>query len=315
MKILITGATGFLGKALALRLQQAGHQVTALGRNQKIGSELITLGLTFECLDLKNKEALKQIVSKQDIIFHAAALTKPTGHYQEFYESNTLATRNLIEACLQSSIKRFVHISTPSIYMTHTSKFNILEEDPLPEKFINHYAHTKKLAEDEVDLGYTQGLPCVTLRPQAIFGPGDQTLFPRILKLAKWGYYPKIGPEPVMLDLTYIDNIIDAALLAMTSKSALGFKINITNGEPYCLEQVFLLLNKKIKPFRLSYRVAYNLAKLFETFGREPSLSRYAVCALGKSRTLNIDRAKALLGYQPRISLEEGFRIFLRPLC
>lgn len=315
MNILVTGATGFLGRALALRLKQAGFRVTALGRNQKIGTELATQGLIFECLDLNNKEALKRIVGRQNIVFHAAALTKPTGPYRDFYESNTLATRNLIETCLQSSIQSFVHISTPSIYMTHTSKFDIHEDDPLPKKFINHYASTKKLAEDKVDWAYSQGLPCVTLRPQAIFGPGDQTLFPRILKLAKWGYYPKISLEPVILDLTYIDNVVDASILAMNSKKALGFKINITNGEPCCLEKIFFMLNQKIKPFKLPYRMAYHLAHLLETFQKEPTFSRYAVCALGKSRTLNIDRAKALLDYRPQISLEEGFRIFLRPFC
>lgn len=318
--VLVTGATGFLGQALTRRLHQDGFRVTAIGRNQAIGAKLASQGIIFECLDLKDLEALKPIVGRQNFIFHAAALTKSYGHYQDFYDSNVLATHNLIQACLSSSVERFVHLSTPSIYMTHQDRLNILEDDKLPIRFINHYASTKKLAEDEIDWACAQGIPCVTLRPQAIFGPGDQTLFPRILKLAQRGYYPVMGRKPVLLDLTYIDNVVDAAMKAMISREALGLKINITNDEPchlkIWLRELFAQLGIQVKPLRLPYKATYALAKILEAFWTatartgEPPITSYSVCALGQSRTLNIDRAKAVLGYRPRVSLEEGLQKF-----
>lgn len=297
MKVLVTGSTGFLGGALMHRLEQEGLEVTPFKR-----------GLSFE--------QIKRLVSKQDCVFHCAALTKAYGRYQEFYESNVVLTRDLIQACLGSNLKRFVHISTPSIYMTHEPRFNIHEDDILPTKFINHYASTKKLAEDEIDLGVIEGLSCVILRPQAIFGPGDKTLLPRLIKLAQRGYHPVIGEQPVMLDMTYIDNLVDACLLAMTSSQASSLKINITNGEPVNLENLLASLFSKLKlqsrPIRVSYPVAYATAQFLEaawTVMRrqtEPPITRYSVCALGRSRTLNISRAKEVLGYRPKVQIEAG---------
>ncbi len=297
LKALVTGTTGFLGGALAHRLAQEGFEVTEFRRN-----------LSFE--------EIKRLVDRQDYVFHCAALTKAYGRYQDFYDSNVLLTRSLIKACLGTKLRRFVHISTPSIYMTHKARLNIHEDDALPDKFINYYASTKKLAEDEVDSGSSQGLPCVTLRPQAIFGPGDKTLLPRLLKLASRGVYPVIGHEPVILDLTYIDNLVDACLLAAHRSRAIGLKINITNGEPCNLEELlrklFALRGLVVKPVRISYGVAYAMAQSLESLWTmtarktEPPLTRYGVCALGRSRTLDIRRAQEVLGYSPVIPVQQG---------
>lgn len=316
MNILVTGATGFLGRAMVLRLNQEGFNVIATGRNLEVGRWLNEHGIDFKAVDLLDYNRVVELTRNQHFVVHAAALTRSWGSYAEFYASNVLVTQNIVNACLQLGIERLVHISTPSLYMTHEPRLGILEDEPLPEKMINHYAATKKLAEDEVDLGVQAGLSCITLRPQAIFGPGDTTLMPRLLNMAQRGFYPVLGSEPVYLDLTYIDNIVDAVLLALETQNGLGLKYNITNGQPVCLElflrDLFGRLKIQAQPKRISYPAALRMAALTEglwktlRIQREPPVTRYSVCALGRSRTLNIDRAKEILGYSPKVSLEEG---------
>ncbi len=322
MKVLITGATGFLGGKLAQRLHSMGYRVTAVGRNKAKGMMLEDQGIRFIQVDLSDAQAIMSLCKGQDYVFHSAALSSPWGKYQDFYSANVAGTRNLIAGCEQHQIKRLIHVSTPSIYFDFTDRYNIKETDPLPEKPINHYAATKLLAEKEIETAFKNGLAVISIRPRALFGPDDTALFPRLLKANDTVGIPIVDGASALVDITYVENVVDALILCMTApQNALGKKYNITNGEPlaliYIFEEIFRKLGKTMHRRNISYKNALRIAKMTEVisstllFGKEPVITCYSIGVLAKSQTLNIEAAKKDLGYTPRISIAEGLDLFV----
>ncbi|QVY59770.1 NAD-dependent epimerase/dehydratase family protein [Cytobacillus gottheilii] len=321
MKMVVTGATGFLGQKLAVRLAQLGHDVIGLGRNEQAGRNLQRSGIWFKQVELSNRQDVLDACQNADYVFHCGALSSPWGKYEDFYQANVMGTKHIIEACQMHGIKRLIHVSTPSIYFYYDERKNVKEDDVLPQSFVNEYAQTKFLAEKEVDEAFRNGLPVITIRPRAIFGPGDQAILPRLIRVCEKGALPKIGNEKVEVDVTYVENVVDALLLCMSSGNhTLGQKYNITNGVNVDLygivEKVMDQLGKPVRYKKISEKTAFTIAKglefVFKHFlrGREPVLTRYTVSVLSKSQTLNIEKAKAELGYQPRVSVEEGMLHF-----
>lgn len=322
MKVLVTGATGFLGKKLALRLAKMGYTVTAVGRNVVIGNKLNQPGIQFTPCSLEDKEKMIELCQGQDYVFHCGALSSPWGKYQDFYTSNVLGTQNIIEGSKQAHVKRLIHVSTPSLYFHYDERLDVKESDLLPEAFVNHYAKTKYLAEVAIDKAYQEGLPTISIRPRALFGPGDNAILPRLIKVCEKGVFPKIGNGSVLVDITYIENVVDALLLCINSpEHTVGQKYNITNGVRVNLydiiEEVMSQLGKPVSFKNISFKKAFFLAKILEQAStlffskKEPLLTRYTVSVLSKSQTLNIAKAKRELGYEPQISIEEGLQSFV----
>ena len=323
MKCMVTGGTGFLGQSLVNRLLSLGHQVTVIGRNEHVGEKLKARGVTFIRADLTERNRVLTACEGMDYVFHAAALSSPWGAYDTFYKSNVVATINVIDACQKHGVKRLIHVSTPSLYFSFHHRRNIKEEDPLPKTFVNAYAETKYLAELEVDRAHKEGLPVITIRPRALFGPGDTTILPRLIRANEKGVVPLINGGRAIMDITYVENVVDALLLCLSSPSdTLGKKYNITNDEPIrlvdVLEAVFEKLGQPFKAKRIPYPMAYHLAGGLEWVathlkkGEEPLMTRYTVGVLSKSQTLDISRAKEELGYHPSVSLHEGMDHFVK---
>jgi nucleoside-diphosphate-sugar epimerase len=323
MKALVTGATGFLGGALARRLKARGDEVTVLGRNPSILAGLEREGMRPLRADLADAVAVRAACQGQEVVFHCGALSSAWGPAQEFYRSNVIGTRNVIAGCEAGAVRRLVHVSTPSIYFRYESRLNVREDAPLPARAANEYARTKLLAEAEIDRAFARGLPVITIRPRAIFGEGDNAILPRLIDRLQSGRLRVIGGGKNITDLTYVENVVDALLLCAESPQAtLGKKYNITNGEPLPLwgliEKLCEALGYAFPRRHISYPVAMGLAGMFEVVCRllpgqpEPLLTRYMVGVLAQSTTLDISAARRDLGYQPSISVEEGFEHFVR---
>lgn len=321
MKTLITGATGFVGGALARRLHHMKWDVTALGRNLVELAQLENEGMRPLRLDITQKDELTAACKGMEIVFHCAALPSPWGGYEKFYQSNVIGTRHVVRACLENDVKRLVHVSTPSIYFAYGSRTAVKEDAPLPEP-ISHYAATKRLAEEEIDKGFAQGLAVVSIRPRAIFGEGDTVIFPRLLARLKTGRLPILGGGENMVDLTYIQNVVDALLLCAESPAnTLGKKYNISNGEPAkiwkLIEHICDELKYRRPKRKVSYKTANAAASVLEfvysliPFSPEPPLTRMSVSMMANSTTLDISAARNELGYQPKVSVEEGVQRFL----
>jgi nucleoside-diphosphate-sugar epimerase len=316
-KVLVTGATGFLGRHTVQRLLKEGAQVTGLGRSLSHGRELERMGARFVAAELSEEKRLDEIFRGHDYVIHCAALSSPWGRYEDFYNANVKATENVLRAVRQAGIKRLVHVSTPSLYIDHTDRLDVREEEPLPLRAINFYAATKRLAEERVDAAAADGLPVVSIRPQGIIGPGDTAIFPRLMRMARKKILPIIGDGDNWIDLTYVDNVVESLVLALRAPAHVhGRKYNITNGEPVqlypLLREVFDSLGFTYREKRIPFRRAYRLAGAMEFVcryvlrGREPLLTRYSVCALGLTRTLNIDAARRDLNYRPIIDMRQA---------
>jgi len=321
MKALVTGATGFLGGALARRLHSLGWEVAAQGRDPSALKALEAQGIRALRANLEDSRAMLEACRGQEIVFHSAALANDWGRPEAFYNANVLGTQNVIRGCQEHNIKLLVHVSTPSIYFRFAPRLNVKETDPLPPP-VTEYARTKRLAEDEVDKAFLDGLPTVTIRPRAIFGPGDRIILPRLINRLQRGILRIIGDGQNLADMTYIENVVDSLLLCAEAPThALGKKYNITNGEPVRLwtmvEKLCQRLDLKYPTQRLPYPLVDKIAGAMEFVARlmpdqpEPPLTRYSVAMISLTTTLDITAARRDLGYTPRVSNEEGFEKFV----
>ncbi|MFC3798982.1 NAD-dependent epimerase/dehydratase family protein [Cohnella sp. GCM10012308] len=322
-RALITGATGSLGRATALRLAAAGWTVTGVGRNAEAGRRLAASGIAFRRIDLgMQPEETAEACAGQDYVIHCAALSSPWGRYRDFEAANVAGTSHIAAGCLRHGVRRLIHISTPSVYFDYSDRLNLKENATLPRRPVNAYAATKLIAEQVVQEAAGRGLDAVILRPRAIFGPEDGSLFPRLMRVNERRGIPLIGGGQALLDLTYADNVVDALEAAcLAPSSAAGQVFNISNGEPIrlidLLRRLFALLELPLRTREIPLRTALAAGALMERayrimpfLGAEPPFTRYTVGLLAYSQTLDISAARQALGYAPRVSVDEGLQRF-----
>ncbi|BAV97001.1 NAD-dependent epimerase/dehydratase family protein [Lysobacter enzymogenes] len=328
-RIVVTGATGFLGGALVRHLAatRPWQQTVALGRDAGRGRALQAQGIEFHALDLTDEAAVHRVLRGADTVVHCAALSSPWGRREAFVAANLTATEHVVAACIARQVRRLVHISTPGIYHDGAPHRGIREDQPLPAKPVNHYAATKLAAERVVfERCAAGGVSALALRPRAIFGPGDSAILPRLAQTLRAGRLRRIGEEGCLVDLSYIDNVVDACVLAMDASWRLGGRVyNISNGEPVAIWNVIDRLADALSLPRPRKRVpkplALALASAVEAFHRrfrpdiEPALLRYGVELLSVDMTLDISRARDELGYRPRVNMDDALNKTLQELA
>ncbi|MGK9253029.1 NAD-dependent epimerase/dehydratase family protein [Paenibacillus humicus] len=321
MKALVTGGTGFLGSRLAARLRDAGWEVTAMGRSDEAGARLKKEGIRYLKGDLRDSGHVMQACAGQEAVFHCGALSASWGPYRDFQETNVQGTANVIAGCRRHGTARLVHVSTPSVCFGSSHRLNVRETDRLPARQASPYAATKRMAEEAVLDAAAAGLSAIVLRPRAVFGPGDTSILPRLIQANAAGRLPMIGGGRALIDLTYVDNAVDALLLARQAPESLSGRVyHITNGEPIpfaeAAERLFRALGEPMRAKKLPFPAAYAAAALMELAaaavpgGREPMLTRATAGMIGRSQTLDIGAARSELGYEPRASIDEGLAAF-----
>lgn len=317
-KVIVTGATGFLGSRLAKKLKSLRYNVIGLGRNQQKGNKLAELGIEFISVDLSDKEKLYKIFQNVDYVFHCAAKSSVWGDYKTFYRANVEGTKNIAELCLKNDVKRLIYVSSPSIYFDFKDKLNIKETEPPTKHPANNYIKTKIIAENVVDNAFKDGLDVITIRPRGIFGSGDSAILPRLSKANREKFIPKTRKDDILIDITHVENVVEAMILAMKAdKKYSGKKYNITNDENIYLyktlentiNQVGEKFNSKYIPYKLMFIVISIMEFLYKFIpNKEPVFTRYSLGLLSFNQTLDISKAKNDLGYEPIISIEEGLK-------
>lgn len=323
MNVLVTGATSGLGRNAAEWLLGAGYRVRATGRDPAAGQALAALGAEFVPLDLAlaTPEQCAALLGDIDTVWHCAAKSSPWGDYADFHAANVAATDKLASAAGQRGIRRFVHISTPSIYFDFADHFEV-DESYRARRFVNHYAATKYEAEQRIaELVHRHPDTCyIILRPRALFGPHDRVILPRLLQQMQRdrGVLRLPGGGRAVLDLTFVLNVVHAMQLASTRELVSGAIYNIGNHEPGRLADILeRLLGQEMGqayrlqaiPYPLLNALAGGMEFAARFTGREPMLTRYSVGAVNFSLTLSNARAIAELGYTPRHSMAEGIRL------
>jgi 2-alkyl-3-oxoalkanoate reductase len=320
LKALVTGGGGFLGGAIVKALVKRGDEVKTIQRNnyswhQDIGVE------SFKG-DLTNQDDINQASKNCDVIFHVAAKAGVWGDYDEYYQANVVATKNVLEACKKNNIKYLVYTSTPSVVFDGTNEDGINESVPFVKEYFNAYQKTKAEAEQLVIKANNEELKTVSLRPHLIWGPGDPHLVPRVINRAKAGRLKLVGNENNKVDSCYIDNATQAHLLALdclkNSGVCAGKVYFISNDEPLGMSELINKIlaaaelppvNKKI-PERLAYIVGTILEKIYTLLNikEEPIMTRFVARQLSTSHWFDLTAAKKDLGYQATISIDEGMQ-------
>ncbi len=316
MQALVTGGAGFLGRHLIERLLEQGHTVKTIDLPGPVLEELQDLGVDATSGDIRDADLIERLCRGMDIVFHPAALAAAWGSRELFWSINVTGTGNVISACKKAGVKRLVHVSSPSSVFDGTDHVMADESLPYPTRFISLYCETKAVSEQHALAASGPDLEIVAIRPHAMWGPGDRHLLPRVISRAKAGRLFQIGAGKNVISTLFIDNAVDALLLAAESEQAVGKVYFITNDQPVNLwdfvRQVLLRLDLPGPRGTIPFPVAYAIGAAYEagwTVLRrkdEPMLTRYAVAELAKNHSYSIERAKADLGYKPRVSVEQG---------
>lgn len=317
---LVTGASGFIGGHLARALARRGQAVVASGRRPPAGDW--PASLPWRSAELASDD-LSALLAGCDTVVHAAARSSPWGPAAAFERDNVLATERLLQASLAAGVRRFVHFGSPSIYFRYADQYAVGEAFTPPARWITAYARTKWASELCVRQAAAAGLPAVVLRPRAVFGPGDRAILPRLLAVARRGWFPLVHGGRAVVDITHVDNVVQATLACLHADApGDGRAYNLSNGEPMpvraLLEQLFDACRLQVRLQPLPRAAALALATASEAVARlrpgqpEPRLTRYGVGVLGWSQTLDIGRAQRELGYAPTVAVAEGLRSFAR---
>ncbi|MEO0898599.1 MAG: NAD-dependent epimerase/dehydratase family protein [Bacteroidota bacterium] len=321
--ILITGSTGFLGSRLLERILESDFsaKIIGAGRSIKPHASFEDERLTYVLGDLSDSNYVERLFNEFpiDCVVNCAALSSPWGKYDEFYQANVQSQHELIKQAEAKSIRRYVHISTPSLYFDFQDKMNVKESDPLPINMPNYYAATKLEADR---LLQTSNLSWISLRPRALVGRGDTVIMPRVIRAADEGRLRIIGDGNNHVDLTPVANVVDAIILSINAQeSAAGEIYNIANGAPVSLwpilQATLAKLGRELPQKKIPLGLVMNIARLMEFYSRnlggykEPSLTAYGVGTIAYSFSLDIAKAKEKLGYSPRLSVEEAIDEFV----
>ena len=315
-KILVTGATGFLGKYLIEELLNNDYEVVAQGRKENVLNN-IKEKHNVEILKCSLDE-IKNIELNVDYVIHAAALSTVWGEWEDFYNSNVIGTENVIDFCKKNNVKRLVYVSSPSIYSAKHDRLNIKEDDFDKNNQLNFYIKSKILAENLINDIEDDKLEKVIIRPRGLFGIGDTSIIPRLIKANRKIGIPLFNDGKNIVDITCVENVALALRLAIESENAVGRTYNITNGEPRefknILEELFKQINEPPKYLKINLNLMYGVSsviefiyKLFHIY-KEPMITKYNICTLGYSQTLNIEKAKKDLNYIPKMTLSEGIK-------
>ncbi len=314
MRALVTGANGFLGSYLVRQLLQRDYEVTALTRRHD--QALANLGAKVAIGDVRAMETVIAACTGQDVVFHTAAISGIWGAWKRYYQTNTIGTKNVVEACRSSSVRRLVYTSSPSVTFDGNHQSNVEESAPYPKRWLCHYPHSKALAEQHV-LGANDKYDLLTcaLRPHLIWGPGDRHLIPRLIQKAKKKQLKRVGDGANLVDTIYVENAAEAHVAAAEAMQegadVCGKAYFLSQGDPVnlwgwineILELAGLPRVRSSISFRSAYRLGHGLEIFHETFNlkSEPRMTRFLAAQLAKNHYFDISRARRDFGFAPRI--------------
>ena len=324
MKALITGGGGFLGRSIVMKLLARGDTVRVLGRRPY--PDLAALGVETVRGDLQDAAAVQSACLGMDTVFHVAARAGYWGSWASYYGPNVIGTENVLSGCRKAGVRKLIYTSTPSVVSAHGDLEHVDERVPYGEEFACPYPATKAQAEQLVlKANGTDGLLTVSVRPHLIFGPGDPHLFPRIIERGQNGQLIQVGNGANKVDVGYVENAADAHLLAADRLGQApidGQAYFISQGAPVVLwTWINTILERLGLPRvrrKMSYRTARTVGAVLEIaytvlpLRGEPRMTRFLADQLATSHYFDISKARRELGYEPRISTEEGLAITLK---
>ncbi len=310
-KVLVTGGTGFTGGALCRRLVADGAEVVAFVRPTSETAPLQDLGIECRVVDLGDRADVQRHFDGVATVYHvAAAYRQEHADRSEFQRINVDATGHLLAVAREAGVRRFVHCSTVGVQ-------GQIDDPPADEDYRfepgDHYQESKLAGELLAREYFGSDLPVTVVRPVGIYGPGDRR-FLKLFRAVARGRFVMIGTGETLYHMTYIDDLIEGFVLAGTVPDAVGRVFTIGGGRYTTLhELVNLVADVLARPhprLRVPLAPVLAAAALCEAVCRplriSPPLYPRRVEFFSKDRAFDIGRARTVLGYAPRIDLEEG---------
>lgn len=315
MRIFVTGASGFVGGAAVRKLVADGHDVRAMSRSEKSDAKIRALGGKPVRCDLEDVTAAH--IGDAEAIVHSAAFVEQWGPRDAWKKFNVDGTARMLAAAKAAGAKRFIHIGTEAALFHGQHLRGVDETYPLAPNSPYPYSSTKAQAEQLVRAANAPGFETIVLRPRFIWGPGDTTLLPLIVGMAREGKFMWVNGGRSMTSTTHIENLVHAIELALTKGRG---------GEAY------FILDDGVRPMRAMMSgmaasqgvdlgdksvpgwVADAIGATCEAawgtlpLKGEPPLTRFSAMIMSRDAILKDDKARAEMGYAPVVSVEDGLR-------
>ena len=314
--VLVTGVTGFTGRALARELVRRGHRVRGLVRAERSGEVTPGLeedGVEVHAGDIRDEDAVLRAAEGVDRIYHIAAVFRTAGHTAQHYRAiNVGGTANVIRAAREHRVARTVHCSTAGVH-GHVSQVPAAEEAPLNPGDI--YQETKLEGERVALRAFQQDVPGVVARPTGIYGPGDLR-FLKLFRPVQRRRFIMFGSGETLYHFTYIDDLVEGLLLCGEHPDAAGETLLLSGPEYVTLNELVRTIAETLHVapprLRLPYWPLHAGAAICEdvcgAVGLDPPLHRRRAEFFVKDRAFSHDKARRVLGYRPQVGLREGVR-------
>lgn len=317
MKVLVTGASGMLGAAVARTLAARGDDVTVMQRRPA------GLGLREVFGDVADADVVRRAVAGHDAVVHLAAKVNVTGAWAGFERANITGTGSVVAACLAEDVSRLVHVSTPSVAHLGSSLVGVSAGPADAANARGNYARSKAIAE-QVALAAAGDLAVVAIRPHLVWGPGDTQLVGRLVQRAKAGRLPIIGSGAPLVDTTYVSNAADALVAALDRcPEVSGQALVVSNGEPRPVAELLadICTAAGVAPpsRRISPKLASAVGAMAEAIwsGRllgsrsarvseDAPITRFVAEQLSTAHWFDQRQTRSALQWTPRLTLDEG---------
>ena len=275
--------------------------------------------------DLTSARSLARAVEGCRYVFHCGALVSDWATTQEIARTNVAGTRNLLEASVGASVRRFIHFSTTDVYGYPDGA--AIDEAYTATRFRNWYAQTKLDAEAEVRrVEKAAALDAVILRPATVYGPGSTDVIGEIARAIHGRHMLLVDGGRAVAGLCYVENLMDAAVLALRHEAAPGHAFNVSDGLSITWKELTDGLAEglgcsKVRwslPYWLANGIGFSLEHGYRLLRRTtglsapPLLSRQAVQVLGNNQDFSSRKVREMLGWEPRVDYAAGLEATAR---
>ncbi len=322
MEIYVTGGSGFIGQHLVGALLEAGHRVRAMARSDRSAARVEALGATASRADLETVG--EGDLQGMDAVIHCAAYVQPYGPRERFEALNVGGTQRMLDAARAAGVRRFVHVSTEAVLFHGPPLVDVDETHPYPAEHRFLYSETKAEAERRVLAADGPAMTTLAIRPRFVWGPGDATVLPQIVQAAEAGAWLWMEHGEAQTSTTHVANLMDALLLALDHGR--GGQAYFIADEGVRTMRAFVEALAATRGIRLPNRnvpgwVGRGLAGLVEGVWRatrrrsQPPINRLGAAMMSTTVTVNTAKAREELGWQPRLTVEQGMAELAAAAC
>jgi len=317
-RVLITGATGLVGVAAARRAVEEGYRVRAMVRATSDRSELEGLGVEMVEADLGVPDSLPPLLDDVDVVIHTAAHVGDWGPAEKYRAINVVGLEHLLAAAEQAGkLRRWVQVSTLGVYRAR-HHYGTDETEAPDVAGLDGYTRTKAEAEVLLRQHIDQNeLPAVIVRPGFIYGPGERHWLPGVVEKIQAGKMKLVGDGKKVLNNTHVGNLVDAIFLAVEKEGIVGEVFNVRDDRLVTREELIYTIADylgKPHPRKVPEWVARGVVGIIEGLAKlrgvteAPLLTRARIKFLTLNLDFSIEKAKRVLGYQPRVDFKEGIK-------